>query len=129
MFGLFILHLRSWSTHYSLIVQLTKFACPLFCLTAKFLLISQDYSQPYLIYNKLSLVGYSETTLWCVSVNKLRFLCFVPDIWLAGMKMLLLVLFCHLIGFHCLGGPGLCKCNVNVFLCYIVAEDTDTYNI
>jgi len=46
--------------------------------------------------------------------NKLlRFYCSVLDIWLAGFKNVG-KLFCQLIGFHCLGGPGFSKCTVTM---------------
>lgn len=47
-----------------------------------------------------------------ITMNKLRFYCFVWDIWLAGFWKCrdLLFQFCHLICLHCLDSPGFSKC-------------------
>ena len=47
-----------------------------------------------------------------ITTNKLRLHCFAPDILLAGIENVGIYLFqfYHLIGSHCLGGPGFSNC-------------------
>ena len=75
-------------------------------------------------YNKIQARKSTTVTVWTwqfidkrhcsrvsITKNKLGFHCFVLNIWLAGNKKgwNLLFQFCHLTGFHCLGGPGFSK--------------------
>ena len=68
----------------------------------------------------LTIILIADTVVASITTNKLRFHCFYrafnwPDLKIGHLigwiwKCLnLLFRFCHLIGFHCLGGPGFSK--------------------